>query len=163
MPELILPGQPSRKWQTNSPSPLSHDVRILKIRASFRADWDALFRRPWKVCMPFLLCKGQLITECLFDILNFPKNQRKIWQRGTGFSDMDAGMWLVSAFSKIEYWNFQDKLLLWFREASQNLSLFRQPFFFMVSNGGPKEKCWKKQCIILAIFQNFSFGPQKVV
>ena len=24
--------------------------------------------------------KGQLISECLFGILNFPKNQRKIWQ-----------------------------------------------------------------------------------
>ena len=24
--------------------------------------------------------KGQLISECLFDILNFPKNQRKIWK-----------------------------------------------------------------------------------
>ena len=24
--------------------------------------------------------KGQLISECLFDILNFAKNQRKIWQ-----------------------------------------------------------------------------------
>ena len=24
--------------------------------------------------------KGQLISECLFDMLNFPKNQRKIWQ-----------------------------------------------------------------------------------
>ena len=42
---------------------------------------------------------------------------------------MDAEMWLVSTFFKIEYWNFQDKLLLWFREASQNLSLFRQLFF----------------------------------
>jgi len=24
--------------------------------------------------------KGQLISECLFDILNFPRNQRGIWQ-----------------------------------------------------------------------------------
>ena len=24
--------------------------------------------------------KGQLISECLFDFLNFPKNQQKIWQ-----------------------------------------------------------------------------------
>ena len=24
--------------------------------------------------------KGQIISECLFDFLNFPKNQRKIWQ-----------------------------------------------------------------------------------
>ena len=24
--------------------------------------------------------KGQLISECLFDVLNFPKKQQKIWQ-----------------------------------------------------------------------------------
>ena len=24
--------------------------------------------------------KGQLISECIFDFLNFPKHQRKIWQ-----------------------------------------------------------------------------------
>ena len=24
--------------------------------------------------------KGELISECLFDFLNFPKNHRKIWQ-----------------------------------------------------------------------------------
>ena len=24
--------------------------------------------------------KGHLISECPFDVLNFPKNQRKIWQ-----------------------------------------------------------------------------------
>ena len=24
--------------------------------------------------------KGQLMSECLFDFLNFPKNQQKIWQ-----------------------------------------------------------------------------------
>ena len=32
----------------------------------------------FKVCLFFT--KGQLISECLFDVLNFPKNQRKIWQ-----------------------------------------------------------------------------------
>ena len=26
------------------------------------------------------MAKGQLISECLFDDLNFPKKQRKIWQ-----------------------------------------------------------------------------------
>ena len=26
------------------------------------------------------IAKGQLISESLFDILNFPKKQRKIWQ-----------------------------------------------------------------------------------
>ena len=24
--------------------------------------------------------KGQLISECLFDVLNFPKDQRKFWK-----------------------------------------------------------------------------------
>ena len=24
--------------------------------------------------------EGQLISECLYDFLNFPKNQQKIWQ-----------------------------------------------------------------------------------
>ena len=28
----------------------------------------------------YLLFKGQLISECLFDFLNFPKNHQKIWQ-----------------------------------------------------------------------------------
>ena len=49
-------SHPEKKNEhTNSHSPLSQDVRILKIGASFRADWDALFRRPVEVCMPFLL------------------------------------------------------------------------------------------------------------
>ena len=54
--------------------------------------------------------------------------------------------------------NFQHMLLFWFRKASQNLSLFRQ-LFYIVSKGGPKEKCWKNQCIFMAFFQHFSFGP----
>ena len=29
------------------------------------------------------ITKGQLISECLFYILNFPKNQQKIWQIST--------------------------------------------------------------------------------
>ena len=32
---------------------------------------------------PVSYAKGQLISECLFDVLNFPKNQRKIWQIST--------------------------------------------------------------------------------
>ena len=27
--------------------------------------------------------KGQLFSECIFDVLNFPKNQQKIWQIST--------------------------------------------------------------------------------
>ena len=30
--------------------------------------------------VPLLYPNGQLISECLFGVLNFPKNQRKIWQ-----------------------------------------------------------------------------------
>ena len=63
-------------------------------------------------------------------------------KRGTTFSDMDADNWLVLAFFKIELWNFQDKLDLWFREASQNLSSFRQLFFHSFQ-GGTKGKMLK--------------------
>ena len=31
-----------------------------------------------KVCNAAEITKGQIISECLFDFLNFPKNQRKI-------------------------------------------------------------------------------------
>ena len=34
---------------------------------------EFLFAFPWTD-------KDQFISECLFDVLNFPKNQRKIWQ-----------------------------------------------------------------------------------
>ena len=78
-------------------------------------------------------------------------------------SDHLAHSWGVLADfwvpNEIEIWNFQHMLLFWFHEASQNLSLIRQLFCFIVSKGGPKEKCWKKHCIVLAIFQNSSFGP----
>ena len=60
--------------------------------------------------------------------------------------------------NEIDSWNFQHMLLFWFREASQNLSLFRQLFFHSFQ-GGTKGKILKNQCIILAIFQHFSFGP----
>ena len=47
-------------------------------------------------------------------------------------------------------------LRLWFREASQNLSSFGQLFFYSFQ-GGTKGKMLKNQCIVLAIFQHFSF------
>ena len=52
----------------------------------------------------------------------------KAIQWGTTFSDMGSDNWLVLAFFKLELWNFQDILDLWFREASQNLNLFRHFF-----------------------------------
>ena len=56
---------------------------------------------------------------------------------------------------EIESWNFQQMVDLGISETSQNFS-----FFFIVSKGrgGPKEKTLKNQCILLAIFQPFSFG-----
>ena len=51
-------------------------------------------------------------------------------------------------------WDRQHMLLFWFREASQNLSLFRQLFFHSFQG-----KMLKNQCIVMAIFQHFSFGP----
>ena len=56
---------------------------------------------------------------------------------------MDAGMWLVSAFFKIEYWNSQDKLLLWFYEKSQKLYIV----FFSIFPLVPHWKPWKKSCL----------------
>ena len=58
---------------------------------------------------------------------------------------MDAGMWLVSSFFKIEYW---------FREASQNLSLFRQLFFHGLQ-WGTKGKMLKKTMNSLGNFSAF--------
>ena len=52
---------------------------------------------------------------------------------------VSADFWVSN---EIDSLNFQHMLLFWFREASQNLSLFRQ-LFFIVSKGKPKEKCWK--------------------
>ena len=42
-----------------------------------------------------LITKGQLISECLFDFLNFPKKHRKIWQ--------------ISAQEHERCWNHQNK------------------------------------------------------
>ena len=92
-------------------------------------------------------CK--LVEVVLTKILKIPDSR---------FSDLDADNRLVLAFFKIELWNFQDKLDLWFREASQNLSSFRQLFFHSFQ-GGTKGKMLKNQCIVLAIFQHFSFSP----
>ena len=49
----------------------------------FRKDlWCQIFMQYLRQKSLFLWSnsKGQLISECLFDFLNFPKNQRKIWQ-----------------------------------------------------------------------------------
>ena len=47
-----------------------------------------------------------------------------------------------SPFFELEYWNFQHMLDLWFREASQNLSSYRQLFFHSFQ-GGNKGKMLK--------------------
>ena len=35
--------------------------------------------------------KGQLISECSFDVLNYPKNQQKIWQ----ISALESKKWIM--------------------------------------------------------------------
>ena len=66
-----------------------------------------------------------------------------------------ADFWVPNVIDSL---NFQHMLLFWFREVSQNLGLFRQLFFHSYQ-GGTKGKMLKKQCIVMAIFQHFSFGP----
>ena len=60
--------------------------------------------------------------------------------------------------NEIDNWNFQHMLLFWFREASQNLSLFRQLFFHSFQ-GGTKGKMLKNCHNYILVFQHFSFGP----
>ena len=57
--------------------------------------------------------------------------------------------------NEIDSWNFQHMLHFWFRDASQNLSSFRQLFF----HSGPKEKCWKIAKTIHWFFSTFHLVP----
>ena len=60
--------------------------------------------------------------------------------------------------NELDSWNFQHMLLFSFREASQNLSLFRQLFFHSFQ-GGTKGKMLKNCHNYTLVFQHFSFGP----
>ena len=44
---------------------------------------DSMWSAGEEVAVEKAADEGQLISECLFDFLNFPKNQRKIWQIST--------------------------------------------------------------------------------
>ena len=92
-------------------------------------------------------CK--LVEVVLTKILKIPDSR---------FSDLDADNRLVLAFFKIELWNFQDKLDLWFREASQNLSSFRQLFFHSFQ-GGIKGKMLKNCQNYTSVFSIFPLVP----
>ena len=50
-------------------------VQKTKLQNGVLQLWS--FKRVYSKLEP---AKGQLISECLFDVLNFPKKQRKIWQ-----------------------------------------------------------------------------------
>jgi hypothetical protein len=55
------------------------ELKVKRKRAGILTGEDAsnvIDVELFKVCLFFT--KGQLISECLFDVLNFPKNQRKI-------------------------------------------------------------------------------------
>ena len=86
--------------------------------------------------------KKSCIFRFSFDERQYQLGNEKIHRRGD------------SPIFEIAYWNFQHMLHLWFREASQNLSSFRQ-LFFIVSKGGPKEKCWKIAKTIHCFFSIF--------
>ena len=58
----------------------------------------------------------------------------------------------------IESCNLKNLLDLWFREASQNWAHLEN-FFPHSFQGGTKWKMLKNQCIVMANFQHFSFGP----
>ena len=47
------------------------------------------------------LFKGQLISECLFDSLNLPKNHREIWQ----ISALESKKW-SNCKIKVHYYDF---------------------------------------------------------
>ena len=49
----------------------------------------------WGNLLVIYSLKGQIISECLFDFLNFPKNHRKFWQ--------------ISAQEHERCWNHQNK------------------------------------------------------
>ena len=68
---------------------------------------------------------------------------RPFFKRGSllGNEEMDLGGDLP--FFELEYWNFQHMLDLWFREASQNLSSFRQLFFSRFPRGDQRKNAEK--------------------
>ena len=45
--------------------------------------------------------KGQLISDCFFGVLNFPKNQRKIWQ----ISALESKKWSNQQIKALSYNN----------------------------------------------------------
>ena len=89
----------------------------------------------------------------IYRIVRMVQKDQIIFPTGRGIL---ADSWVLH---DIESCNFQNLLDLWFREASQNLSSFRQFFFIVSEQGGTKGKKLKNQCIVLGIFQHFSFGP----
>ena len=76
--------------------------------------------------------------------------------------EQDSQIWMPTCDTfwvpnEIKSWNFQHMLHLWFLEASQNLSLFRQHFFHSFQ-GGTKGKMLKNCRNYTLVFQDFSFG-----
>ena len=70
----MFPKMISDFYSTKVPPPPEHLVRKI-VPASSESSTSAYPQRQQPICRR---CKGQLISECLFDILNFPKKQWKI-------------------------------------------------------------------------------------
>ena len=74
-------------------------------------------------------------------------------ERGTGFSDMNAGMWLVSAFFKIEYWKF----LIYDFVKPLKIWTYLDNFFFHGFQWGDQRKNAEKLPKLYVVF--FSIFP----
>ena len=83
---------------------------------------------------------------------------KKFLKRGSLLGNEEPDIGGDSLNFEITYWYFQRMLHLWFREASQNLSSFRELFFHSFQ-GGTKGKMLKNSHNYTLVFQHFSFGP----
>ena len=85
--------------------------RVVKVIPSpgVRSPWSRLLENDCAVCTR---PKGQLISEWLFDVLNFPKNNEKIW-------------W-ISALESRNWWNWKNK----------------GPFMYYICQVAPNQWLW---------------------
>ena len=99
--------------------------------------WNQIFEGTF-----FILKHLRFYNSCL---LILAKNLSKVHIFWEGLFNLaqacivDGDFWVPI---EIDSWDFQHMLLFWFREASQNLSLFRQ-LFFHGFQGGTKGKMLK--------------------
>ena len=97
--------------------------------------YGLLFEDVYKSIKKKEIAEGQLFSECLFDILNFQKKQRKIWQ----ISALETKMWSNQLYYNTNYMGYlmlKDTIgclyfMIWplFRSTGRNLSDFLLVFW----------------------------------